>query len=481
MLGIMLSTLHQSSLGTLFLIMPYRLHPLWYSSILPILFFVSAVGLGLAMVIAESVVSSWLYKKEIEKDLLSGLAKAASYVLWLYVTLKLSDLALSGKLSYLASGVWESNLFIFELLISAIIPATLFAIPKVRRSVGGLATGAGLAVFGFVLNRIDVSGLATVSATGTNYFPSWSEFAISAGVVSAAALAFFFFIENFSVYEEARGERAGQYEPVIADPVTGVRLDWSSLASARLYSLIFIVGAALSFALMPAGNFDAAATRTTPVKNARRVDGLRNKSAGDPLYAYAVFENGKHKNPRDGEQVEMLLIDGDRKNKFVLFDHEEHAKQNNDKDSCALCHHMNKPLDKATSCFECHRDMFLVTDIFDHEYHREKLEADGGCLACHKDPAQSKNRQTTTPCDDCHKTMRASESFAKAPEQDQAGMAPGYMKAMHSLCIECHKQKQMEKAELAPHLARCAACHQGLDASMLTVMDPYPRQTASKG
>jgi Ni/Fe-hydrogenase subunit HybB-like protein len=477
-LGIMLSTLHQSSLGTLFLIMPYRLHPLWYSAILPILFFVSAVGLGLTMVITESTVTSWLYKKEIEKDLLSGLAKAASYVLWLYVVLKLVDLAVTGKLSLLASGAWESNLFILELLISAIIPATLFAIPRVRQSIGGLATGAGLAVFGFVLNRIDVSGLATVAATGTDYFPSWSEFAISAGIVSAAALAFFFFVENFSVYEEARGDAVGKYEPPKADPVSGVMLDWSSLASARLYSLIFIIGAAIAFALMPAEAFDGIVPETTPVSGARRVDGLRSKTDSDPLYAYAVFEQGKHANPRDGEQVEMLLIDGDRKNKFVLFDHEEHKRKNNGEESCAMCHHMNKPLDKATSCFECHRDMFLSTDIFDHEYHRAKLEESGGCVACHKDPADPKKRQAVTQCDECHKTMRTPNSFVKTEKEEETGIAPGYMTAMHSLCVECHKQKQEEKAELAPHLARCAACHQGMDASMLTVMEPYPREIA---
>jgi hypothetical protein len=211
------------------------------------------------------------------------------------------------------------------------------------------------------------------------------------------------------------------------------------------------------------------------------VDGLRNKTAGDPLYAYAVFERGKHKNPRDGEQVEMLLIDGDRKNKFVLFDHEEHKRENGGEESCVMCHHMNKPLDKATSCFECHRDMFLPADTFDHEYHNEKLEESGGCIECHKDPTAPKNRQTVTPCDECHKTMRVPNSFVKTEKRDRTGIAPGYMTAMHSLCVECHKQKQMEKAELAPHLARCGACHQGMDASTLTVMEPYPKKADPAG
>ncbi len=476
-LGIMLSTLHQSSLGTLFLIMPHRLHPLWYSSILPLFFFISAIGLGLAMVITESMVSSWLFRKHLEKDLLKGLAQAAAVVLWTYAALKIADLWVSGKLGLLFAGTWESNLFLFELLISSILPAALFSSEKARSSTGLLATGAGLSVFGFVLNRIDVSGIATIPATHTNYFPSWTEFAISIGIVSAAGLAFFFLVENFYVYEEPRAEKHEKYEPILADPVSGVRLHWTSFANAKLYSILFIIAVALAFALMP--NFkDGVTPEKTAVSKARRVDGFRSKSGSSPLYLYALYEPGKYENPGDGEVEEMLLIDGDRNDKFVLFDHKTHEKDNGGEQSCNLCHHMNKPLDKATSCYECHRDMFLPTDTFNHELHREKLKDRGGCVECHKDPAQPKNRQTAVACSECHKNMRVQGSFVKVKEEDQTGIAPGYMTAMHNLCIECHKKKQEEKVELAPHLARCAACHQGLDESMLVVVEPYPKPEA---
>lgn len=473
-LGIMLSTLHQSSLGTLFLIMPQRLAPLWYSPLLPLHFFISAIGLGLAMVITESIVSSFLYRKHLEKDLLSGLAKATAIVLWVYAALKLADLAFAGKLGLLFAGTWESNLFLFELLISSILPAALFSSDRVRESSGGLATGAGLAVFGFVLNRIDVSGLATIPATGSNYFPAWTEFAVSFGIVSAAGLAFFFLVENFYVYDEPRAEKRGKYAIVPADPVAGIRLNWSSLANAKLYSLLFIVAAALGFAMMP-GVLHGATPKATAVKEARRVDGFRSKTDGSPLYLYALYDPETNKNPRDGEVAEMLLIDGDRNNKFVLFDHAAHQKDNGGEKSCGLCHHMNKPLDKETSCYECHRDMFLPTDIFDHELHREKLKDKGGCVECHKDPAQPKTRETATPCTECHKNMRVPNSFVKVPKEEQNGIAPGYMTAMHKLCIECHKKKEEEKVELSPDLARCAACHQGLDESMLVEVEPYPR------
>jgi len=106
-LGIMLSTLHQSSLGTLFMIMPFRLHPLWYSPLLPLIFFVSAVGLGLAMVCVESLFSSWLYDRKVERPLLNGLAKAAVWVLSLYCLIRIGDTCWTGT-GRATSSSWSS-------------------------------------------------------------------------------------------------------------------------------------------------------------------------------------------------------------------------------------------------------------------------------------------------------------------------------------------------------------------------------------
>ncbi len=418
--GIILSTLHQSSLGTLLVIMPFRIHPLWYSSILPILFFISAVGLGLTMVITESVVSSWLYEKEIEKELLAGLAKAASYVLGLYAIVRLGDLAYSGKLQYLTDGSWEANLFILELFISAVIPAALFAFPKIRQSSGGLAIGAGIAVSGFVLNRIAVSGLATVTATNTNYFPSWMEFAISIGVVSAAALAFFFFVENFSVYEEEHGEAKERYEIITKDPDKGYTFHLPPMPYVRQYSILFIVGAALGLTLLLDDIVYGLKPEKTPVTGARRVEALRAKSEGETLYAYTIYDHAEGRVPENAEITDVLLIDGDRKNRFVLFNHEEHKTLGGGEKSCAICHHMDKPLGKIAFCHECHKDMFLPTEI-----------PDAG-------------------------------SFE---EEGKTRIAPSYMEAMHTLCINCH-------AGVDPPTARCGACHQGSDVSL-----PISRET----
>ena len=116
LLGIMLSTLHQSSLGSLFLIMPFKLHPLWYSNILPIQFFISAIALGLMMVSLESLVSHWLYRRKPETDLVAKLGKAAVWVLAIYFIVKMIDIILSGDFAMIADGSWESFLFLTEIL-----------------------------------------------------------------------------------------------------------------------------------------------------------------------------------------------------------------------------------------------------------------------------------------------------------------------------------------------------------------------------
>jgi len=250
-LGIMLSTLHQSSLGTLFTIMPFRLHPLWYTAILPYLFLVSAVGLGLSMVIVESVTAGWLYDHTPDRKLLAGLGKAASYVIGLYLIIRFADLLISGRIKSLFEGSWESFLFIFEILVSAFIPIILFSIKSIRERISGVATAASFVVFGFVLNRINVSGLSTITVTGTNYVPSWMELAISAGVVASACYAFLFFVEHFSVYEKSLAKKRDAYEIPREERLSQVRLDAPWSGSARRFSLVFVVGIALGFAMLP--------------------------------------------------------------------------------------------------------------------------------------------------------------------------------------------------------------------------------------
>ncbi|MGD8897969.1 MAG: Ni/Fe-hydrogenase cytochrome b subunit, partial [Acidobacteriota bacterium] len=193
-LGIALSTLHQSSLGTLFLLSGARMHPLWFSPLLPVHFLVSAVGLGLGMVTVESLVTSWLYRREPEWDLLRGLARAATVVLSVYFVVRLGDLAWRGELGRAFDGSWFAVLFWVEMGMSTLAPVALFL--RARKSDGhwAIAWGSFLMTAGFVLHRADVGGISHIAVTGQVYVPAPTEVAVSLGIVSGLGLIFLFFV-----------------------------------------------------------------------------------------------------------------------------------------------------------------------------------------------------------------------------------------------------------------------------------------------
>lgn len=472
-LGIMLSTLHQSSLGTLFLIMPHRLYPLWYSPLQPVFFFVSAVGLGLGMVTVESLTTSWLYRREPEWPLLRGLAKPAAVVLLFYAALRIGDLIIRGQADLLFAPVWETGLFWFEIGISALIPAALFGIPRLRAANSGIFAAGLLVVLGFVLNRIAVSGLATIGVTQTNYFPSWTEFAVSLGVVSGAGLVFFFFVEHFSVYEEHEHAEPAEPErpaPPAADPVTGVRLAPPWAGNTGLYSLVFVIAAALAFGLLPEGAVGGATPESTPVVPARNLSGIVALTPGSPFKSLALpAESGS----ATGPTRRLLMINGNDDGRFVLFDHEGHQARQGSEKSCGLCHHLNLPFDEASSCSQCHRDMYIPTDTFVHDDHVKKLGGNDACIRCHEEPAAPKSRETVKPCLQCHTEMLSPSARVKPVAPPRLGPASGYMQAMHGLCVKCHQDALQEKPELTADFARCGACHSESDEEFLRRLAPY--------
>ena len=134
MLGVILSTLHQSSLGSLYLIVPHKLHPLWYSPLLPLFFFVSAIGLGCAMTIVESFLSYRAFRKRLEIDLLSDLAKVIVVTLSVYLILRIQDVMGRGVLKQAFEATYEGRMFLAEVLLGIIAPVVLLIIPRIRRS-----------------------------------------------------------------------------------------------------------------------------------------------------------------------------------------------------------------------------------------------------------------------------------------------------------------------------------------------------------
>jgi Ni/Fe-hydrogenase subunit HybB-like protein len=188
--GVLLSTLHQSSLGSLYLIVPNKLHPLWYSPLLPVFFFISAICVGLAMTIFESSLSSRAFGKQLELPLLIALGRVLLVSLAVYSVLRFEDLHQRGVLRFLLHPGYETDLFGLEILLGLVLPIALLMMPKVRESARGLYLCAVLVLLGFVTNRMNVAITGMEGSAGTHYFPKWTEIAVTLSIVGAAFALF---------------------------------------------------------------------------------------------------------------------------------------------------------------------------------------------------------------------------------------------------------------------------------------------------
>jgi Ni/Fe-hydrogenase subunit HybB-like protein len=210
-LGVILSTLHQSSLGSLFLIMPGKLHPLWYSPLLPVLFFTSALAAGLGMVVVESWFSRRAFGNPLETHLLSRLSRVSVLLLALYLALRLRDLAVRGAFGEIWAFTPYSWMFLAEIGLGVVLPMALLASARFRRSPRRLAVAQGIVVLGFILNRLNVSVTAVEAATGHRYLPAIPEFLVSMGLVALGMQLFMLACRYLPVFPQgALADLAGR-------------------------------------------------------------------------------------------------------------------------------------------------------------------------------------------------------------------------------------------------------------------------------
>ena len=208
--GVLLSTLHQSSLGSLFLIVPSKLHPYWYSPLLPLFFFISAVATGMAIVIFESNLSARAFGREIEMPLLAALGRAMAGVLIVYGILRLQDLWRRGALVHLREPSTETVLFALEIGLGLMAPLFLLLFRRVREDREGLFAAAVLVITGFLLNRLNVSITGLEYSAHAHYFPKWTEVAVTLSMVGAMFLCFALAVRYLNVFEaEPSGEMRG--------------------------------------------------------------------------------------------------------------------------------------------------------------------------------------------------------------------------------------------------------------------------------
>jgi Ni/Fe-hydrogenase subunit HybB-like protein len=199
-LGVVLSCMHQSSLGTLLVIAPTKLSPLWYTPLLPLLFLTSAFAVGYPMVIVETTLATSSLKLDPEMEILTPLSRITVVLLGLYMVLKLGDLIYRGAYTTLLDGSAQSMSFLVEVGVGVVLPWLLLLSPRVRRSRRGLFAASLMIVLGVLLNRVNAFVVSfTPPYAESAYFPAVGELLVTAGAVSAIFFLYRLFVTIFPV------------------------------------------------------------------------------------------------------------------------------------------------------------------------------------------------------------------------------------------------------------------------------------------
>jgi len=204
--GVIIAGGHQSALGGLYLVAPSKLHPLWYSALLPVFFLLSAIFAGISMVIFESSITHKVFRRQLkhfdqaEFDRHTiGLGKAAASALIIYFILKIFDIAHYNNWAYLNTpfGYW----YLVEILGFVLLPAMLFTHCAIRGKAKLVRFTGFLTAIGVILNRLNVSIIAYnwYLPSSQKYYPLWSEIALTAGVVAMLVVAYRFIVNRMAI------------------------------------------------------------------------------------------------------------------------------------------------------------------------------------------------------------------------------------------------------------------------------------------
>jgi Ni/Fe-hydrogenase subunit HybB-like protein len=200
-LGVLLSTLHQSSFGSLYLIVPNRLHPLWYSPLLPVLFFVSCIASGISMVLIETLILSRNGRTLLSTRLRANLAKITAVALAVYMVIRFQDMLSRGALHEMTRLTYHSIAFYAEILLGFAIPFVLLMFERIRTSRRGLYITSLMVLAGFALNRMNTAITGLEDWPTRTYFPSVLEILITLGIAAIGFTAFTLIARYLPIFE----------------------------------------------------------------------------------------------------------------------------------------------------------------------------------------------------------------------------------------------------------------------------------------
>jgi Ni/Fe-hydrogenase subunit HybB-like protein len=204
LIGVVLSSLHQSFLGGLYLITEGKLYPLWYSPYIPSLFYLSAIPAGLAVTIMALYLSARSLNARFDISILGEISRLMAPLLAVYALFRGVDLVTLGVLPYMFRWRSETGLFWLEIALFVLVPLALLSSEQVRNNPQWLYWTCALVVMGFIANRLNVSVTGLQASAGVHYVPKWTEMASTIAILAAAVLAFRYAVLYLNIFPQPK-------------------------------------------------------------------------------------------------------------------------------------------------------------------------------------------------------------------------------------------------------------------------------------
>ena len=419
--GVVLSFMHQSSLGTLMLISPTKMSPLWDTNLLPLLFLMSAIMVGFPMVILETIYANISFGRKAEMELLTPLARFVPWFIGAYGVLKLGDLAWRWNTLNLGADPGETIALLVEIMVGVIAPFLLLLNKAVRRSMGWLFFAVSLIIFGVVLNRINVFLVGYNPPYSLKaYFPSVGELAMTVAIVSSILFCYRLLVTFFPILPGYVAATSGQPAVPREERAKTVSPFWTWVI--RFAAIGFL----LSFIGLYIFVHEKAVQATV-----RSVEEVQRVKAAQPVHE-AVASASYPQRPEAYKNFYRLDSDylNSRSEDYepVPFAHRIHDELSGG--DCGVCHHR----------YAMSEDDRVGEDI--KSLHASiEIQLGGPCAACHDDMASNPPQA----CGRCHAGPNESDDPARL----------GLKGAYHRQCIGCH-ERQLQPA---PAPTQCSSCH----------------------
>ncbi len=420
--GVVLSFMHQSSLGTLMLIASTKLSTLWQTPILPLLFLLSAIMVGFPMVILESIYASASLDRKPEMEVLGPLASRIPWFIGLYGLVKIADLIVRHNQLNFLSHPGSTVALVIEIVAGVLVPFILLQVPTVRQSRNWLLFSVLLVIFGVMLNRINVFLIGYHPAYMVKpYFPSVGEIALTVAIICSIVICYRFFVIYFPILpaDGTNPEAGPDALRTASHPTLSPLLTWIFRGIAAAFLLFFVL--LYAFVHKQAMTQSLKAYRDVQVVKARATFPAGNAATHEfrPAgYRNYYVLNSELLNSRSGYFEP------------VRFSHRTHDV--NTGGDCSVCHH-RVASDKNDRVGEDIKEMHLNIDV----------RLGGACSSCH-----DMTEKAPTACAQCHGLPNEADNPARI----------GLKGAYHRQCIGCHAaQPQGANAPTA-----CNSCHHPL-------------------